>query len=614
MDLKERIIFITWDQPLYHFVSHILQDHRLSCHSVYAPRQDIQEMAKKLENEGAKVFISFGICGKFVRQCVQVPVITLNIEEEDIINAIVQASSIGKHISILGFQKTMRRLSSLSPILNIDLFWKPNPIIDEMEETIRSLPPTDVFIGGYLQTAIAARLGMKTMILKPRPENVLRAIDTASSFLNSECFKASPAQTSSVYGVMTVRANGVIEMINNRAAEDLQFHLLSPSPPTIGELCPQFTKIRDAIETQKTYINQIAQIRNRYFLYHAEPIIQKDKLDYVLVTFQDTDAVMSSELTIRQKLSQSKNITTYSLDDILGNSRCMTETLRLALKYAGSSENVLILGETGTGKELYAQGIHNASSRRSGPFVAINCASIPENILESELFGYMKGAFTGASKEGKKGLFEAAHNGTIFLDEIGEIPYSLQGKLLRVLQEHQIRRLGGENPIPVNIRVIVATNKNLVQLVREKKFRDDLYFRLNILSLHLPPLCQRENDSLLLAEHFLKQASARQNRNFYFSSGAKREILRYQWPGNIRELQNMVYRLGVISDENCIREEILLKYINENAPIYQKETFSDSRPLTLQQALQQTGYNKKKAAELLGISRATLYRMIEKER
>ena len=199
----------------------------------------------------------------------------------------------------------------------------------------------------------------------------------------------------------------------------------------------------------------------------------------------------------------------------------MTQALRLALRYSKVDETVLIQGETGVGKEMFAQGIHRASRRRDMPFVAVNCASLPESILESELFGYVKGAFTGASRDGKRGLFECAHTGTIFLDEIGEISPSMQGKLLRVLQEHSIRRIGAETPIPIDIRIIAATNRDLVSMVREGTFRTDLYFRINVLGLCIPPLRQRQGDIILLADAFLSETSERAGRYLRFSSQPK---------------------------------------------------------------------------------------------
>ena len=284
----------------------------------------------------------------------------------------------------------------------------------------------------------------------------------------------------------------------------------------------------------------------------------------------------------------------------------------LALRYSKVDETVLIQGETGVGKEMFAQGIHRASRRRDMPFVAVNCASLPESILESELFGYVKGAFTGASRDGKRGLFECAHTGTIFLDEIGEISPSMQGKLLRVLQEHSIRRIGAETPIPIDIRIIAATNRDLVSMVREGTFRADLYFRINVLGLCIPPLRQRQGDIILLADAFLSETSERAGRYLRFSSQAKAAMLRYDWPGNIRELQNMVRRVSVISDSDEIGPELVETYIQENRGLSAAGGSLRSR-YTLEEALALSGGNKLRAAELLGISRATLYRMLERK-
>lgn len=228
------------------------------------------------------------------------------------------------------------------------------------------------------------------------------------------------------------------------------------------------------------------------------------------------------------------------------------------------------------------------------------------------MFGYVKGAFTGASRDGKRGLFECAHTGTIFLDEIGEISPSMQGKLLRVLQEHSIRRIGAETPIPIDIRIIAATNRDLVSMVREGTFRTDLYFRINVLGLCIPPLRQRQGDIILLADAFLSETSERAGRYLRFSSQAKAAMLRYDWPGNIRELQNMVRRVSVISDSDEIGPELVETYIQENRGLSAAGGSLRSR-YTLEEALALSGGNKLRAAELLGISRATLYRMLERK-
>ena len=228
----------------------------------------------------------------------------------------------------------------------------------------------------------------------------------------------------------------------------------------------------------------------------------------------------------------------------------------IALKIANSHANVLITGETGTGKELFAQAIHNASERRQNPFIAVNCGAIVESLLESELFGYEKGAFTGAKKEGKPGLFELAHRGTLFLDEIGDMPLGLQVKLLRALQEKEIVRVGGNEAIPVDVRIIAATNRDLFQSVKENTFRADLFYRINALFLSIPPLRQRKADIKTLIEVFMRRGCC----SFLISPRAMERILRYSFPGNIRELQNCVDYMESLG-LTCIEEQDLPPYI-----------------------------------------------------
>lgn len=223
----------------------------------------------------------------------------------------------------------------------------------------------------------------------------------------------------------------------------------------------------------------------------------------------------------------------------------MERTKKLGMKIAESDYTILITGESGTGKELMAQSIHNASPRHSQSFIAINCAAMPENLLESELFGYEEGAFTGALKGGKKGLFEQANNGTIFLDEIGDMPIYLQSKLLRVLQENQVMRVGGENVIDIDVRVIAATNKNLLEMIKGDRFRADLYYRINVLPINIPPLRERKEDIEVMLKHFMKRKRA-------ISQGVQDIINAYEWPGNIRELKNTAMYINIMSSEDVI--------------------------------------------------------------
>ncbi len=288
--------------------------------------------------------------------------------------------------------------------------------------------------------------------------------------------------------------------------------------------------------------------------------------------------------------------------------------IEVARDYAQTASSILISGETGCGKELFAQSCHNASRYRQGPFVAINCAALPSQILESELFGYVGGAFTGASQKGKPGVFEMAHGGTLFLDEIGEIEYATQGRLLRVLQEKKVMRLGSDKLIPIDVRVIAATNKNLKALVNRNLFRSDLYYRLNVLQIHLPPLRARKEDIGLLAETFLRELEAAPERRKKLSPAAVKALQSHDWPGNVREMRNIVERLMAACRQPTIDAAMVAQVLADEGasdaprtepPVYDEEA-------EIRKALAGARGKHTEAARLLGIGRSTLWRKIKK--
>ena len=294
-----------------------------------------------------------------------------------------------------------------------------------------------------------------------------------------------------------------------------------------------------------------------------------------------------------------------------GRSPAMRKVLELIDKVAPTDATVLVLGESGTGKELVARRIHHTSPRRDKPLVAVHCATFPENLLESELFGYERGAFTGATRR-KVGHFEYADGGTIFLDEVGELPASVQAKLLRFLQERQFTRLGGVEPVRVDVRVIAATNRDLEREVREGRFREDLFYRLNVFPIELPPLRERREDIPLLVEHFLRQ---RNRPPDVISPEAMEALLAYDWPGNVRELENVIERALILAGEGRITPDLLpfgrpkagakVELPDEGVNLEEVE-----RELIIQ-ALEKAGWNKAKAAKLLGITRRRLYSRME---
>ncbi len=313
--------------------------------------------------------------------------------------------------------------------------------------------------------------------------------------------------------------------------------------------------------------------------------------------------------------------TGWRFGKIIGKSRPMREVFEMIDKIAPAQSTVLITGDSGTGKELVAKAIHERSPRKGKPFVAINCSAIPENLLESELFGHMKGSFTGAISD-KKGLFEEAQGGTLFLDEIGDLDMNLQAKLLRVLQERTIKPVGANREKPVDVRVVTATHKNLIKAIEEDLFREDLYYRLSVLPIHLPPLRQRREDIPLLAHYFLEKYSSLNNsKSKSFSTDALQELMDYPWNGNVRELENVIERISVLSNDPVV-EKINLRPVpatieNRNEDFFLKATedwpsLEELNRRYTDMVMTKTGGRKERAAQILGINRRTLYRR-EKE-
>ena len=326
---------------------------------------------------------------------------------------------------------------------------------------------------------------------------------------------------------------------------------------------------------------------------------------------QKVTQIQKLERKLRSTIAQKGLIAKHSFSDIIGESPAFLEAVNRAKRIAQSEGTVLITGDTGTGKEVFAQSIHNYSSRANKPFVAINCAALSPSVLESELFGYVRGAFTGALSEGKTGIFELAHTGTIFLDEIGELPFDIQAKLLRVVQEKEIVRIGDNKVIPIDVRVIAATNRDLQEEVDQHRFRIDLYYRLSVLTLHLPALEQRKEDIPLFMRNFLAQESPEK----HIAPDALEFLKSLHWPGNIRQLRNVAERLAVFSDSDtiCISD---IQEVTENShdalAIQIAGDTADHMRKEITDALVRSGGNRAQAAHLLGISTVTLWRRIKR--
>jgi two-component system, NtrC family, response regulator AtoC len=340
-----------------------------------------------------------------------------------------------------------------------------------------------------------------------------------------------------------------------------------------------------------------------------------DEIVLALRKAEEREALRRENRALREQVSQGNQF-----ESILAKSKEMVEIFRTITKIADFKTTVLITGESGTGKELVARAIHTRSGRKSGPFVAVNCGAIPENLLESELFGHKKGAFTDASAD-RRGLFEEATGGTLFLDEIGELPQNLQVKLLRVLQEEQIRRLGETRDVKVDVRIIAATHRDLSADVKAARFREDLFYRIHVLAIHVPPLRERRDDVSLLVDHFVARNNTRLGTDIRgVSAEARKLLLEYAWPGNVRELENTIERAMVLGETDVLEVADLPERIRSALDPVQvqlasgelsiKKTSAAIEEILIRRALQKTKGNRTRAADLLEIShRALLYKI-----
>lgn len=324
---------------------------------------------------------------------------------------------------------------------------------------------------------------------------------------------------------------------------------------------------------------KVHEIMGKKILLTMMPIIKNSENQGAIITFKDLSEIMEMENIVRANLAKRGHTAKYDFSNIVGKSKQITETKEIARKLAKSNSTLLLTGESGIGKELFAHAIHKASNKQHGPFVAVNFAALPENLLESELFGYEEGAFTGAKKGGHAGLFEQAHKGTIFLDEIGDASLRIQARLLRVLQEKEVMRIGGTKILPIDVRIIAATNKDLETLVQSGKFREDLYYRLKVLPIRIPPLRERKEDIPLLIEKILEKFPMK--KKMIIGNDAMDILMEYDWPGNIRELENMIEYLYNIVGDGVVRRKDLPFITNIRSLSQEKtlRTIEDEMPL-----------------------------------
>lgn len=590
--------------------------------------------AKKAENNGVRVLLSLPFTASLIKKEIGIPVIEIDNTPFDLLEAFFKAREISSDIAYISYKGTILEeyYNSISEIIGdkykIIPFYFEEPheidlrIKDALDQNIKA-----GIVTGACVHYLAENAGMKTFIAKISDDSIRSGIKKAQHLISM--IDMDKQKNILLQNIINSSNDGIIYVDNYENIKIISSSSEKVLGDSVNRLLGLNLKEIDKDEYAQLLKKEIVPEGKVFSLGNKKLIVKKTELkvnnDYngYIIALQDVTEIQNLEQIIRQKLSDKGLVAKYKFSDIIHHSSSINQTIYQAKQMAESDLNVLITGETGVGKELFAHSIHNASPRKKGPFVAINCSTLPENLLESELFGYEKGAFTGANKEGKHGLFELAHGGTIFLDEIGDFPIALQPRLLRVLQNKEIRRVGGERIIPVDVRVIAATNADLKDFIKEQKFRQDLYYRLTALKINIPPLRFRKEDIRELINYFITSKSTK--KDILLSEEIISIMTEYEWPGNVRELENfvdriMIYPKDVINisfiksqlyDEN--NEKDFMPAVNENQVIVTLGNLEEMEKEIITNLLVEKNYKQNEVASMLGISRTTLWRKIKEQ-
>ena len=590
-------------------------------------------------NKDHDVIISAGANASLLRSALTIPVVSIKVTGYDLLMALKKARQISDRIGVGIYREKIAELEAAKELLQVEVSQQPYETIDDIKESFQRLHAEGykVIVGSSFVVGLAEENGLHGILVYSL-ESIRQAIEDAVQIAELAVIEA--ARYDKLNAVLHHLHEAVLAVDRQQritAVNPLMDRFLGVEPGgllgrDLREVAPSLS-LQDVLAEDEEAVDSVIQLAGKSYLMTRIALREAGRISGALLTLVDAQAIQRADKVVRSQRKSRGLSARYHFDQIQGQSAPIRQARAVAQRCAKTLSTVLITGESGTGKELFAQAIHNASHRGDGPFVALNCASFPESLLESELFGYEDGAFTGARKGGKAGLFESAHTGTIFLDEIGDMPITLQTRLLRVLQEREVVRLGGQSPIPVDVRVIAATHGQLPERIKDGKFRADLYYRLNILRVALPPLRERQQDIPGLALQLLFTSLRRQGCSLPADQALAPlmpTLLKYTWPGNVRELENIMERLaaflGSFSTVAAIDYQMFLaeapeldfSKAAEVAPAVEAKPVGAPVPNRLDTAailgaLTRAGGNKQVAAALLGVSRTTLWRKLREE-
>lgn len=575
---------------------------------------EVERTARKFEENGGQIIITRGGSAERLKRKVYIPIVEIKVTSEDILKIFEKFKYKNEVIGVVGYKSVINKCQWIADcmgidikILEIDSKIEQFQIISQIGEFIKKYKITNFMGDVVLQNILKNHpLPINFELIKSSQESVLEALNRAEEILRVKELEKEKNKMLTILlnhidiGVIYFNKKQIIEHINLKAES----------------LFPDKKEIKKIIEKAFIEESKILEIEDKQIFFNKIPLIINEELKGTLFTFREVETIENEEKIIRKEFMKKGLSAKYTFENFLTNNQNMNRIKIIAKKYSKVDGTILITGESGTGKEILAQSIHNASKRVNGPFIALNCSAIPSLLLESELFGYEAGSFTGASKNGKVGIFDLAHKGTIFLDEIGELPLDLQAKFLRVLQEKEFRRIGGEEIKKTDVRIIAATNVDLIKLVDEKKFRADLYYRLNVLRLETLALKDRKDDVSYLILFFLKKLGKIHEK---YIDKLDLELLsfleNYDWLGNVRELENVVQRIILLAENPTVKYkdiELFLTDIHKNnkdISIF-SGSLKDIKKKIILEILSQENNNKSKVAKRLEIDRGTLDRII----
>jgi propionate catabolism operon transcriptional regulator len=588
--------------------------------------------ARRAAGDHVDALVAAGANGAYLRDHADVPVVVVGASTVDTIGALLRARQLSARIGVVNFSRVLSGIDEGRFLLDgATVEQRPYLTPDEARSQVQDLAArgVEVIVGPGPVCDLAEQAGLKAVLLYGQ-DSLAQAIRQAIEI--ARVTRATEARLDHLRLFADHLEAGV-------AVVDLDERVLSINPallrlldlPALGVLGRPLSAVAPALGLARVLEAGIAEsdtlerLGGRSLLVSRSPLRDHGALRGAAVTCLDATTIQRQERRLRSQHRPPRFEARYTLGHMVGDSPALRAVRTMAERYARTDATVLITGESGTGKEMVAQGIHAAGKRRDQPFVAINCAAFPETLLESELFGYEEGAFTGSRRGGRPGLFEAAHLGTIFLDEVGDVPLTLQSRLLRVLQERQVLRLGSNDPTPIDVRVIAATHRDLRAAAAAGQFRDDLYFRLHILPIQLPPLRHRPGDVAAIASELLRRALARHGVPGAHGRALSRVLPRlepYGWPGNVRELENVLERVAVLFADGAISDAQLdvelvtaLPELFEEAPVAApppslRATRQASEQAEVERVVAECGGNLSAAARRLGVGRSTLYRKL----